>query len=116
LAPTAEVEIANTNPFVDQHRDRIPLPTETINPLLPLRNLTRLRLSLHRPVDVDDAFLRTMVTSWPRLQVLELVHTDYSLRATPRLTLLVRLILLALHGTELMTWALSVDATTLPAD
>ncbi|KAJ6526001.1 hypothetical protein B0H19DRAFT_1197640 [Mycena capillaripes] len=114
-ALTAEVELGNVADAFE-NPENIPLPAETIHPLLGLPNLTRLKLSLHRYIGVDNVLLKTIVTSLPRLQTLELVHTPNTSISYPIRLTLGGLIPLATHCRELVTCALLVNATTVPVD
>ncbi|KAJ6577040.1 hypothetical protein DFH09DRAFT_1077980 [Mycena vulgaris] len=112
-ASTAHVELETFTLADALDDDGIPMPAETIGPLLSLANLTVLRLYLHRPVDVDDALLKIMVADWPRLQTLEPLHEDGVQVAKVTLT---GLIPFATHCTELTECAFLVNTTSLDED
>ncbi|KAJ7679355.1 hypothetical protein DFH06DRAFT_1415450 [Mycena polygramma] len=86
-APRAHVWLGEAQTFANAHEpdNSIPLPAH---------------------IDVDDALVKTMVDSWPRLM---------TLAPTAKVTL-VGLIPLAMHCTELVSCSFLVDATTLPAN
>ncbi|KAJ7791125.1 hypothetical protein B0H14DRAFT_2625375 [Mycena olivaceomarginata] len=114
-APTAQLALLSEQPSADPHsqNDDVPFPPETIHPLLALCNLTRLHIALLRPIAVDDELLKTMAASWPRLQVLKLVHPK-GVAAAPQLTL--RGLIPLANCPELVRCALIVNAKTLPED
>ncbi|KAJ7679362.1 hypothetical protein DFH06DRAFT_1291040 [Mycena polygramma] len=114
----ASVLLGNADVSPEDHMpdDSALLPAEIIHPLFALRNLTSLMLTLRRSLDVDDALLKTMADSWPRLQNFHLVHHDGVQTSAPIRLTLTGLIPLAANCTKLERCSLLVDATTLPAD
>ncbi|KAJ6517995.1 hypothetical protein C8R47DRAFT_1085616 [Mycena vitilis] len=117
-APDAYVSLGNADVSPDDPMpdDSALLPAEIIHPLFALRHLTSLLLTLRRSLDVDDALLKTMADSWPRLQTLHLVHHDGVQTSAPIRLTLSGLISLAANCTKLERCSLLVDATTLPVN
>ncbi|KAF8195274.1 hypothetical protein K438DRAFT_1968585 [Mycena galopus ATCC 62051] len=94
-APTAEVKIEN------------------LGPITPVPLLTCLTLRCDPCVAVDDALPKTMMTASPSLRALHLAGR-LAASTPPRLTLS-GLVPLAAHCTQLATYSVRVDATTMPA-
>lgn len=86
----------------------------TFGPLLDLRNLRVVKISLSYYYALDDSFIRNLAVSWPHLENLDLLPSWSALTDSSNKITAGGLVPLAIHCPKLVRLSLSFDATHIP--